>query len=375
VALIDDLLAAKAELASRFLQARARAATVPMHATRSVANAVAWAGINVHAVGIGKKIVEGSATPRPCVRVYVVQKLPNALLAPIFRIPALISGIPTDVIESEPAFIAAKKTTAKPKTKAKAKAKPAAAVAAVADDPAAAAVPACSLKRKQRQRPIPAGVSAGHFAVTAGTIGYFCRSTKAGDDSDAVYVLSNNHIFANVNTGAEGDDLYQQGPLDSGAEADAFARLARFVPLKLGGTDKNAVDAAIGRLNADAVHQLTICSIGAVNGTKKAEEDMIVRKHGRTSGLTEGKVTDVSYDALVGMDHNDSSAVAQFVGQMRIEKTTADPVGLGGDSGSLVVDRDETKAVGLYFANPPSGSYGVASHIADVLAALEIELL
>ena len=60
---------------------------------------------------------------------------------------------------------------------------------------------------------------------------------------------------------------------------------------------------------------------------------------------------------------------------MRIEKTTADPVGQGGDSGSLVVDEEETKAVGLYFANPPSGSYGVASHIADVLAALEIELL
>jgi catecholate siderophore receptor len=49
--------------------------------------------------------------------------------------------------------------------------------------------------------------------------------------------------------------------------------------------------------------------------------------------------------------------------------------GKGGDSGSLVVAKAEAKAVGLYFAGPDSGEYGVANHIQDVLHDLEIELI
>jgi hypothetical protein len=47
---------------------------------------------------------------------------------------------------------------------------------------------------------------------------------------------------------------------------------------------------------------------------------MRVRKHGWTSGLTDGVITDEPYDTLVGMDHSDSSVVAKFTGQMRIER-------------------------------------------------------
>jgi hypothetical protein len=103
---------------------------------------------------------------------------------------------------------------------------------------------------------------------------------------------------------------------------------------------------------------------------------MLVRKHGRTTGYTEGEVTDDAYDALVGMDHNDPSVVALFEDQMRIERTPPYPeFGLGGDSGSLVVRRDGPAAVGLYFAGPQSGVYGIANHIQDVLNELEVQLL
>lgn len=103
---------------------------------------------------------------------------------------------------------------------------------------------------------------------------------------------------------------------------------------------------------------------------------MEVRKHGRTTGFTEGTVTDESYNALVGMDHNDPDVVALFENQIRLERVPHHPAfGLGGDSGSLVFDKNSAEAVGLYFAGPPGGSYGVANHIADVLSELQIELL
>jgi hypothetical protein len=41
----------------------------------------------------------------------------------------------------------------------------------------------------------------------------------------------------------------------------------------------------------------------------------------------------------------------------------------------LVVMQEEASAVGLYFAGPPSGTYGVANHLQDVLNEMEIQLL
>jgi hypothetical protein len=103
---------------------------------------------------------------------------------------------------------------------------------------------------------------------------------------------------------------------------------------------------------------------------------MQVRKHGRTTGYTEGEVTDESYDALIGMDQSDPSLVALFENQMRLERIGPYPaIGLGGDSGALVLSKDQAQAVGLYFAGPPSGLYGVANHVEDVLSELEIQLL
>jgi hypothetical protein len=350
----QDLLQAKQTLSASLLRAGLRGGVVGMAVAMTVERVIASAGRNVHAVGIGRKIADGKVTQEQCVRVYVIQKVAESLLPPIYRIPGSVDGIPTDVIESPPAFLTAKR---KPK-------------------PKAAAAPACSTNRQQRQRPIVAGISTGHFQITAGTLGYFCRSTKHGDNPDDVFVLSNNHVYANVNQGQPGDDLYQPGPADGGTPADTIAELTRFVPIQLGGTAPNRVDCAIGRLRPDVTRRVEVCSIGQITGMAVATEGMQVRKHGRTSGYTEGEVTDASYDALVGMDHNDPNIVALFQNQMRIERIAPFPAfGLGGDSGSLVVAKEELHAVGLYFAGPPAGDYGIANHIQDVLNELEIQLL
>jgi len=179
-----------------------------------------------------------------------------------------------------------------------------------------------------------------------------------------------------VNEAVIGDEILQPGPADGGTSADHIANLHRFVRIKLGGDIANRVDAAIARLLPEAAHNLSICRIGRITGTERGVEEMRVRKHGRTTGLTEGVITDESVNSLVGMDHSDPSVVALFQGQMRIERTGSSTVfGLGGDSGSPVVSRDNRRAVGLYFAGPDNGIYGLANHISDVLDQLQIELI
>jgi len=345
MAISTDLMEAKQILSARLLNAGLQGNAVAAIFTHSVSAAVSAASNNVHAVGVGKKIVEGKVTDTPAVRIYVAQKIDLSLLPKKDQLPETIDGIPTDIIETPPAFFTA-------------------------------TLPVCTTKRKQRQRPMVGGISIAQKDVTAGTIAYFCRSVRAGDDPAKIYVLSNNHVLADVNNAQIGDDIYQPGPLDGGTPvANKAARLHRFVAINLGGVS-NRVDAAIGELLTGVTIRRRMCKIGKITGVGLAEEDMLVRKHGRTTGYTEGIVTDESIDALIGMDHNNPNIVARFTNQMRIERIAPFPaIGLGGDSGSLVVKKATREAVGLYFAGPDSGIYGLANHIGDVINELEIQLL
>jgi hypothetical protein len=362
------LLQAKEQLTERFLRTPARGGLLRASSARNLEAAVADIGNNVHAVGIGRKVVEGQLTDAMSVRVYVTQKLEASLLPDFLRIPAEVNGFPTDVIESPPAFLLPAATVDVEEAAIPG-------IAGVAALSPAAATP-CSVNRQRTQRPVIAGISTALVTVTAGTLSCFCRSTQPGDDPEEVYVLSNNHVFADVNRGNVGDPLLQPGPFDGGTMADRFADLERFVTLQLGGVNQNRVDAAIGKLRPGISFTPQICSIGSITGTEAAAEQMRVRKHGRTTGLTEGVVTDVSYTALVGMDHTNPSIVALFVDQIRIERVAPFPAfGLGGDSGSLVVHGERQNAVGLYFAGPENGFYGVANPIAEVLTEVHISIL
>ena len=352
----QELLAAKQTLSGRLLHKGLVGGVISMASTRSVRTVVASAGRNVHGVGIGYKVVNGVTTQVPCVRLYVVQKVAPSLLPARDILPKQIDGVVTDVIESPPAFFMEKKS-AKPSKKKLPQT-------------------ACSGNRRKRQRPVIAGISAAHYEVTAGTISCFCRSTRAGDDPAKIYVMSNNHVLADVNKAQPGDDLYQPGPADGGKNEDHFAELFRFVNIQVDGNTPNRVDAAIGELLPSIKYNPRLCTIGKIAGIKKAKDGMKVCKHGRTTGYTEGVVTDVSYDALIGMDHLDANKVAFFEDQMRIEKVAPySSFAEGGDSGSLVINKPTKRAVGLYFAGPPSGAYGVANHIEDVLKELEVKLL
>jgi hypothetical protein len=109
-----DIIEAKNVLSARLLKGE----TPIFRRMLSVRSAAEAAPGNVHAVGVGRKIVNGKATEQMCVRIYVTQKLAVSVLPKSAVLPEDVDGIPTDIIESPAAFIlTGKKTVSKKSVK------------------------------------------------------------------------------------------------------------------------------------------------------------------------------------------------------------------------------------------------------------------
>ncbi len=311
-------------------------------------------------VGVGYRNFKERATDQLAITVLVEQKKPVEALSAEDLVPPDVNGARTDVVEIGR-------------------------LEALVDP-------------RDRFRPnIPAGVSIGHFRVTAGTLGAVVFDRESGEP----LLLSNNHVLADSNEAEIGDAILQPGPTDHGVKPDdVVAKLHRYEQLrfyrdygsgpptppslpplfppggcdivelfasvgnlaaKLSGSSKrltsvaapkaqsedipiypNRVDAALARPNNPMLFQQAIAEIGRPNGTRVPQLGMEVRKHGRTTGYTEGTVTllNATVDVAYGKEQS-----ARFVGQV-----IASPMSQGGDSGALIMERDSLKAVGLLFA-------------------------
>ncbi|MHB1037810.1 MAG: Nal1-like putative serine protease [Pirellulales bacterium] len=216
------------------------------------------------------------------------------------------------------------------------------------------------------ERPVPIGVSTGHPAITAGTIG--CR---VKDASGAVYALSNNHVYANSNAANLGDSVLQPGPYDGGtAPNDTIGTLSVFVPIDFYGP-ANTVDAAIALSGTGRLGQATPSNgYGTPRATTTpAYVGLNVKKYGRTTGLTKGRV--YATNGQVNVDYG-GGHVAYFVNQIIVTPGT---FSAGGDSGSLVVvngGANDRKPVGLLFAG--SNQYTICNPIDSVLSALSVTI-
>ena len=242
--------------------------------------------------------------------------------------------------------------------------------------------------RTTQHRPAPGGVSIGHFAITAGTLG-----TRVFEPRRVI--LSNNHVLANSNDAAPGDAIYQPGVADSGTSADTIAELLRFVPINFGGGTslagllasignallsmfgdpcrlvpncpeggENLVDAAIALPINNVDLSSEILEIGPVSGTMQATLQMPVRKSGRTTGLTTGIVQVL--DAVVQVQYG-GGRVATFS-----EQIITSAMSEGGDSGSLLVHGEENAAIGLLFAG--SSEVTIHNSIENVLRLLGVTI-
>ncbi len=230
---------------------------------------------------------------------------------------------------------------------------------------------------RARHRPAPGGVSVGHVAVTAGTLGSRAIGLTAPWNNRHL-ILSNNHVIANSNAARVGDSIIQPGRADGGSHpADQIAVLARWVHIHFGG-QPNVVDAAIGwawhqRIRGEQYYLSGGSAAYYRTGTAPlaASLGMLVGKSGRTTGLTQGRVTQIGVSVNVNFG---GGRVALFRNQIAIRSVNSNPFSAGGDSGSLVWNwAAGLRPVGLLFAG--GGGTTFANPIASVLAALNIRLL
>ncbi len=224
--------------------------------------------------------------------------------------------------------------------------------------------------RDERRRPLVLGCSIGHVDVTAGTLGaVVARPGEAG-----TLLLSNNHVLADQGRARIGDLVVQPGRADGGRpDRDVVGALDAYVALQPGAS--NLVDCAVALLDDDvAADPVTLEGLGTLGGTVAAVEVERVAKLGRTTGLTEGRITAFEVDGLV-VDFD--LGPLRFDGQVEVSGTGAEPFSAGGDSGSLIVDAVGLRAVGLLFAGGERGASDVtyANPVDEVLGRLGVELV
>lgn len=226
------------------------------------------------------------------------------------------------------------------------------------------------------ERSVPIGVSTGHPAITAGTIG--ARVT----DGSHVYALSNNHVYADENQAAFDDEVLQPGSYDGGStgpngtliDGDEIGTLIDFQEIDFAYGASNTIDAAIAETTTGLLGNTTPCDGYGTprSATLAPRVNLKVKKYGRTTGLTSGLITAINATVNVGYD----TGTARFVNQILIE-----PGGFsaGGDSGSLVVadgkgrsKADDRKPVGLLFAG--SATLTVANPIDAVLSRFGVTI-
>jgi hypothetical protein len=110
----------------------------------------------------------------------------------------------------------------------------------------------------------------------------------------------------------------------------------------------NLADCAVAKPVNPDMFSNSILGIGTIDGVKEPVLGMRVRKHGRTTGLTDGLVTLLNATVNVNYTTSAGPRTGRFTGQVITQ-----PMSQGGDSGSLVVDSASNKAIGLLYAGSP----------------------
>lgn len=323
---------------------------------------------NVVGVAAGVKWRGGEPTGDPAVLVLVTHKLDKGELARNELVPTKLADVKTDVLEV--GYPIAEEHEGAPGDGA---------FALGEEHYVAFADP---LMLAKRTRPARGGYSVGHFEITAGTIATCVYDILPGASTGGnpvlgvgmpprYYILSNNHVLANVNDARVGDPILQPGPYDGGTNpGDRIATLTRWIPIMLDpptprALHSNLVDAAIAQGQFHDLDREVYWS-GHVRGWRRKANvavGTIVQKTGRTTNYTVGRITAINATIDVGFG---GGRVGRFRDQIVLTNMSA-----GGDSGSLITTLDEV-AVGLLFAG--SSVATIANQIENVRSLLRVEV-
>lgn len=315
---------------------------------------------NVRSVGIGEKETAGKKTGEDAIIIGVVKKLPLKELEQRDIVPETLNGIKTDVVELKDIRFLQDRT--------------------------------------QRIRPTKGGYSIGNVGITAGTFG--CLVYKEG----VPFILSNAHVLTSDPTQSSSKkEIVQPGPIDGGRwPDDAIGWLFSYVPIKttidlsecllskgivtvLTGLSKlfmrqsrfvayaesesyNKIDAALAEPIRIGDVSSVVEGIGSPQGYVNLIPSDPVRKSGRTTGLTEGVVTQRSVTISINYSRDPIPRLAVFTDQLIISSDIA--FSQGGDSGSAIFHRDAPHIGGLLFAGNEDGTITIANTIQNVRNAL-----
>ena len=220
----------------------------------------------------------------------------------------------------------------------------------------------------------------------AGTLGALVR--KAGGADNQLFLLSNNHVLA------AGNHIPVGMPIQSPANMDArpgvrapgeVGRHAEICELRSGdpalvpaACDDIAIatvvdPAAVSSWQGDAVDGYDTPTVGG-----PLQSNMRVKKVGRTTGLTFGTIeARLLAPFAVPYKCKYFTAVVWFQNVWTVRSDGPSLFALPGDSGSLVVTEDGTRAVGVVFAvsQGASGGYGIIipiDHVLNMFGGLQL---
>ncbi len=203
------------------------------------------------------------------------------------------------------------------------------------------------------------------------------------------YILSNNHVLANSDSGTIGDAIIQPGLIDNpainptcqSAGTTTVANLSQFFTLE--GNPPNPVDAAIAQIVSGQVDTsgniLLLGAMADANGVPAAgaphvgsgviaSVGTLVAKSGRSSGLTCSTIEatpatfSVNYSKTCGGSTSFTVMYANQVGVLGGDFSQE------GDSGALIVTQSSADPVALLFAASDTDTVG--NPIQDVLLAM-----
>ena len=253
---------------------------------------------NVCAVGKGLKYINNKPTKQKCIIVFVEKKEDISNLKKEDIIPKRIGLFrhKTDVIETGKLEI---------------------------------------LSHKFSKRPALGGMSCANDKVSACTLG--CLVWK----DNIPYILGNEHCYLPFNKGAKkGDPIISPSRIDGGNIKEHTIATA-YEAVKINPNKDNLVDGALAKIINPKDVSKEILGIGTINpkiANIKAGE--IIKKSGRTTGVTQGRVLATGVIAKVWFNWKGKRIVIHWKDQIITE-----PIVDGGDSSSI----------GLNVANQPVG--------------------
>jgi hypothetical protein len=310
---------------------------------------------SVHATGVGvrggdKKPGEGDFV----IKVYVFDESDVQTVQATPFLKRKQDGVDVDVeyLPIQVAYVRAKRKKAVVRAPAKKKPR-----ARAADTPE---------QHQKHIRPVPAGVEIGPLGGNfVGTIGCFVR--RGAGDAGPLFVLSNNHVLADVNRFPLGTRFTQPFSADPG---DVIATLSDFEPIRfpeLGSQPRNVIDAAIASVTDPSQVVLgRMLNIPNFDPQLLAPRPgMAVTKSGRTTGVTTGMIRAIRVRGVqINYGTQQAPIIATFDNAITITGSGGTPFSNPGDSGSVILEQQSGRPVALLFAGD-----GRTTTACDVAAA------